>query len=56
MKRATIDAVLGRLGSPDVDLANLVLDLHDGAGNKRAFAQERGRAMADLGTVTRPGR
>ena len=36
-KRAAIDAVLGRLH--EVDLGEWVMDLHDGAGNRRAIAQ-----------------
>ncbi|MGJ7439999.1 AAA domain-containing protein [Aquipuribacter sp. MA13-6] len=36
-KRAAIDAVLGRLEA--VDLSEWVMDLHDGAGSRRAIAQ-----------------
>jgi len=42
-KRAAIDAVVGRLGR--LGLGDLVLDVYDGATNKRRLAQELGQAM-----------
>jgi len=42
-KRAAIDAVVGRLER--LDLADLVLDVYDGASNKRRLAQELGAAL-----------
>ena len=42
-KRAAIDAVTKRLGQQQ--LGELVLDLHDGVGSRRAFAQMIGRAL-----------
>ena len=42
-KRAAIDAVIGRLER--LGLADLVLDVHDGATNRRRLAQELGGTM-----------
>ena len=42
-KRAAIDAVVGRLNR--LGLADLVLDVYDGASNKRRLAQELGAAL-----------
>lgn len=39
-KRAALEAVTNRLANPDVDLAHLVLDLHDARINKRRFASQ----------------
>lgn len=51
-KRAAIDAVLGRLQR--VGLGDLVLDLHDGVGNRRKLAEELARALASAATITAP--
>jgi very-short-patch-repair endonuclease len=51
-KRAAIDAVLDRLRN--VGLADLVLDLHDGAGSRRKLAQDLSRALAEVGRVPLP--
>jgi very-short-patch-repair endonuclease len=51
-KRAAIDAVLDRLGK--VGLADLVLDLHDGAGSKRKLAADLARTLAVTASITRP--
>jgi len=42
-KRAAIDAVVGRLDR--IGLGDLVLDVYDGASNKRRLAQELGAAL-----------
>ncbi len=51
-KRAAIDAVLDRLSN--AGLADLVLDLHDGAGSRRKLAQELSHALAEVGRVPLP--
>jgi predicted deacylase len=51
-KRAAIDAVLDRLGR--VGLADLVLDLHDGAGSKRKLAADLARTLAIAASIPRP--
>jgi hypothetical protein len=51
-KRAAIAAVLDRLAR--VGLADLVLDLHDGAGSRRKVAESLGAALRAAGTVARP--
>jgi very-short-patch-repair endonuclease len=51
-KRAAISAVLDRLAR--VGLADLVLDMHDGAGSRAAIAQNLAAALRAAGTVARP--
>ena len=51
-KRAAIDAVLDRLHN--AGLADLVLDLHDGAGSRRKLAQDLSHALAEVGRVPLP--
>ena len=51
-KRAAIDAVLDRLER--VKLADLVLDVHDGAGSKRKLAAELARTLALASNLPRP--
>src|SRR6266542_5479696 len=51
-KRAAIDAVLDRLHN--AGLADLVLDLHDGAGSRRKLAQDLSHALAEVGRVPIP--
>jgi very-short-patch-repair endonuclease len=51
-KRAAIDAVLDRLDR--VGLADLVLDLHDGAGSKRKLAADLARTLAAAASIPRP--
>ncbi|MHB1430554.1 MAG: AAA domain-containing protein [Streptosporangiaceae bacterium] len=51
-KRAAIDAVLDRLRR--AGLADLVLDLHDGAGAKRKLAADLARTLAQTATIARP--
>src|SRR6266511_2830485 len=51
-KRAAIDAVLDRLRN--AGLADLVLDLHDGAGSRRKLAQDLSHALAEVGRVPIP--
>lgn len=51
-KRAAIDAVLDRLDR--VGLADLVLDLHDGAGSKRKLAEDLARTLALTASTTKP--
>jgi very-short-patch-repair endonuclease len=51
-KRAAIDAVLDRLRN--AGLADLVLDLHDGAGSRRKLAQDLSHALAEVGRVPLP--
>lgn len=51
-KRAAIDAVLDRLNR--VGLADLVLDLHDGAGSRRKLAQDLSKTLASAATVRLP--
>jgi very-short-patch-repair endonuclease len=51
-KRAAIDAVLDRLDR--VGLADLVLDLHDGAGSKRKLAADLARTLAATASITKP--
>jgi hypothetical protein len=51
-KRAAIDAVLDRLER--VGLADLVLDLHDGAGSKRKLAADLARTLAVAASIPRP--
>jgi very-short-patch-repair endonuclease len=50
-KRAAIDAVLKRL--TDKKLDELVLDLHGGAGSRRAFAERIGKALLATRSVPR---
>ncbi len=51
-KRAAIDAVLDRLNR--VGLADLVLDLHEGAGSKRKLAADLARTLAIAASIPRP--
>jgi very-short-patch-repair endonuclease len=51
-KRAAIDAVLDRLDR--VGLADLVLDLHDGAGSKRKLAADLARTLAATASIAKP--
>ncbi len=51
-KRAAIDAVLDRLNR--VGLADLVLDLHDGAGSKRKLAADLARTLAATASIAKP--
>ena len=51
-KRAAIDAVLSRLG--DVDLSQWVMDLHDGAGNRRRTAQSLASSLQRAAATPRP--
>jgi hypothetical protein len=51
-KRAAIDAVLERLRN--AGLADLVLDLHDGAGSRRKLAQDLSHVLAEVGRVPLP--
>ena len=51
-KRAAIDAVHQRL--TQVGLADLVLDLYDGVGSRRAVARELGRALDTYSANPRP--
>jgi very-short-patch-repair endonuclease len=51
-KRAAIDAVLDRLAR--VGLADLVLDLHDGAGSKRKLAADLARTLVVTASIARP--
>jgi very-short-patch-repair endonuclease len=51
-KRAAIDAVLGRLDR--VKLADLVLDVHDGAGSKRRLAADLARTLAIASVIPKP--
>lgn len=51
-KRAAIDAVLDRLNR--VQLGDLVLDLHDGAGSRRKLAQDLAKTLAQVGTLPKP--
>jgi hypothetical protein len=51
-KRAAIDAVLDRLGK--VRLADLVLDLHDGAGSKRKLAADLARTLSLTASIAKP--
>ncbi|HYY18663.1 MAG TPA: DUF4011 domain-containing protein, partial [Streptosporangiaceae bacterium] len=51
-KRAAIDAVLDRLHR--VGLADLVLDLHDGAGPKRKLAADLARTLAATASIAKP--
>jgi hypothetical protein len=51
-KRAAIDAVIGRLGR--LGLGDLVLDVYDGATNKRRLAQELGRVLDRASGATEP--
>ncbi len=51
-KRAAIDAVLHRLER--VGLADLVLDLHDGAGSRRTLAENLAAGLRAAATVARP--
>jgi very-short-patch-repair endonuclease len=51
-KRAAIDAVLDRLDR--VGLADLVLDLHDGAGSKRKLAGDLARTLAATASIAKP--
>ena len=51
-KRAAIDAVLDRMGR--VGLADLVLDLHDGAGPKRKLAADLARTLAAAASIPKP--
>jgi hypothetical protein len=51
-KRAAIDAVLDRLSR--VGLADLVLDIHDGAGSRRRLAADLARTLAIAGGIPKP--
>lgn len=51
-KRAAIDAVLDRMDK--VGLGDLVLDLHDGVGNRRKLAEELARSLAAAASVPAP--
>jgi very-short-patch-repair endonuclease len=51
-KRAAIDAVLDRLSR--TGLADLVLDLHDGAGSKRKLAADLARTLAATASIAKP--
>ncbi len=51
-KRAAIDAVLSRLAA--VGLDDLVLDLHDGASNRRRVARDIAVTLERAGRVARP--
>jgi very-short-patch-repair endonuclease len=51
-KRAAIDAVVDRLNR--TGLADLVLDLHDGAGSKRKLAADLARILAATASIARP--
>jgi REase_MTES_1575/AAA domain/Protein of unknown function (DUF4011) len=51
-KRAAIDAVVGRLER--LGLGDLVLDVYDGASNKRRLAQELGAALERASEVEDP--
>jgi len=51
-KRAAIDAVVGRLDR--LGLGDLVLDIYDGASNKRRLAQELGAALDRASEVGEP--
>ena len=51
-KRAAIDAVVGRLER--LGLGDLVLDVYDGASNKRRLAQELGAALDRASVVEDP--
>lgn len=51
-KRAAIDAVLKRLDK--VGLSDLVLDLHDGVGNRRKLAEELARSLAAAASIPAP--
>jgi very-short-patch-repair endonuclease len=51
-KRAAIDAVLDRLDR--AGLADLVLDLHDGAGSKRKLAADLARTLAATASIAKP--
>ena len=51
-KRAAIDAVLDRLNR--VGLADLVLDVHDGAGSRRRLAADLARTLAIAGGIPKP--
>lgn len=51
-KRAAIDAVLDRLNR--IGLADLVLDLHDGAGSKRKLAADLARTLAATASIAKP--
>ncbi len=51
-KRAAIDAVLTRLDKKG--LRDLVLDLHDGVGNRRKFAEELARSLAAAAAIPAP--
>jgi hypothetical protein len=53
-KRAAIDAVIHRLTKEDIDLGGLILDLHDGAGNRRKVAAELQRALNTAGNAVAP--
>ena len=51
-KRAAIDAVLDRLR--EVDLADLVLDLHEGSGNRRRLATDLGLSLQAVRSIPAP--
>jgi very-short-patch-repair endonuclease len=51
-KRAAIDAVLDRLDR--AGLADLVLDLHEGAGSKRKLAADLARTLAIAASIPKP--
>ena len=51
-KRAAIDAVLDRLSR--VGLADLVLDVHGGAGSRRRLAADLARTLAIAGGIPKP--
>lgn len=51
-KRAAIDAVLDRLR--EVELADLVLDLHEGTGNRRRLATDLGLSLQAVRSIPAP--
>lgn len=51
-KRAAIDAVMSRINK--VGLGDLVLDLHDGVGNRKLLAQQLARALVTASQLPLP--
>ena len=51
-KRAAIDAVMNRIDK--AGLSDLVLDLHDGVGNRKLLAQQLARSLVTAGQLTAP--
>lgn len=51
-KRAAIDAVMNRIEK--VGLSDLVLDLHDGVGNRKVLAQQLARSLTTASQLTAP--